>query len=141
MNKLRQKEGLFQIFLVEDNDDDAFLTELAIKESFTKCSLQIADNGKLALHILNKLIKENKKLPDLILLDINLPILNGLEVLKEIKSKEETKLIPVVVFTSSDSKSDISYCHNYGVDLFIRKPNNINEFRKAIYFIKEHCFQ
>ena len=130
----------FDILLVEDNSDDVFLTELALKKSFTSCKLTVAKNGQFALDLLYELIRENKKLPDLILLDINLPMLNGLEVLKEIKSDKVAKQIPTVIFTNSDSRTDMTFCYNHGADLFIRKPNNINEFRRIMSYIKEQCF-
>lgn len=131
------KEKVMDIFLAEDNNDDIFLIKLALDEYFTNNGLLIANNGKTAIKMFNELITQNKKLPDLVILDINLPMINGLEVLKEIKSKDLTKSIPTVVFTSSDSTTDMSYSYQNGADLYIKKPNNINDFKKIIGYIKE----
>ena len=136
--KLKQKT--IDILLVEDNPDDVFLTELAIKESDIQGSLTLANNGKAALEILNDTVDIREKLPDLILLDINLPKINGLEVLKKIKSNKLTASIPIVVFTSSDTMSDMKSSYESGADLYIRKPNSIQEYKKIMKYIAEHRF-
>lgn len=138
MNITKNKEGLFDIFIVEDNNDDIFLIRLALNEYFSNSNFLTANNGKTAIKIFDELITQNKKLPDLILLDINIPVINGIDVLKEIKSKDISKSIPTVIFTSSDSTSDMNYCYENGADLYIRKPNNINDFKKIIGYIKEY---
>ena len=138
MNTTKTKERLFDIFIAEDNNDDIFLIKLALSEYFLQSNLLIANNGKTAIKLFDELITQNKKLPDLIILDINLPMINGIEVLKEIKSKDISKSIPTVIFTSSDSTSDMNYCYENGADLYIRKPNNINDFKKIIEYIKQH---
>lgn len=138
MNITKNKEGLFDIFIVEDNNDDIFLIRLALNEYFSNSNFLTANNGKTAIKIFDELITQNKKLPDLILLDINIPVINGIDVLKEIKSKDISKSIPTVIFTSSDSTSDMNYCYENGADLYIRKPNNINDFKKIISYIKEY---
>ena len=129
------------ILLVEDNPDDIFLTELAIKESEIHGSFTLANNGKAALEILNDTVSTGEKLPDLILLDINLPKINGLEVLKEIKSNKPTSLIPTIIFTSSDAMSDMRASYENGADLYIRKPNNIQEYKKIMKYIVENSFK
>ena len=131
----------WSVLLIEDNENDVFLTELALKKSNIKYNLDIANNGKTAIELFNSIIKEEKKPPDLILLDINLPVINGLEVLKYIKSRGEISFIPTVVFTSSDSDSDIKYCYDNGADLYVNKPNNINDFKEIIQNIKKHCLK
>ena len=136
MVELKNKLKPCEIFLIEDNKDDVFLISLAIKECQINGNIQTANNGKTAIDILKEKVKSNKKLPDLIILDINLPRITGLEVLKEIKLEESTSFIPTVVFTSSDSTSDMNYSYKNGADLFIKKPNNINDFKKIMSYIK-----
>ncbi len=125
------------ILLVEDNPDDVLLTKLAIKEAGINDSLTLANNGKSALEILNSLVEKEEKLPDLILLDINLPKITGLEVLHEIKSHKSTESIPTIIFTSSDAMSDMKYCYEKGANLYLKKPNNIKEYKKIMDYIKE----
>lgn len=126
------------ILLVDDNSDDIFLTKLAIKKANIKSDISVVNNGEEAISLLNKLESEN--LPDLILLDINLPKITGVEVLKRIKLNTLIKSIPVIVFTSSDSSLDMEDSYQYGADHFIRKPNNINDFKEIMEYIKESWF-
>lgn len=126
------------IFLVEDNQDDIFLIQLAVKECEMDGNYIIAQNGKKAIEIMENFIYENKNFPDLIFLDVNLPKITGLEVLKKIKSEKKLKYIPLVVFTSSDSVSDMKYCYENNADLYIRKPNNISDFKEIVKYIKKN---
>ena len=134
----------YDILLVEDNQDDILLTQLGLKESGINAELTILNNGKLAIQYLQCLLKDGKQFPDLILLDINLPIMNGFEALQEIKSIKEMKDIPIVIFTSSDSQTDMRYGYENGADLYMRKPNNLNGFKRsmlqAIQLVKEKDF-
>ena len=137
---IKDKEKKINILLIEDNQDDVFLIEMAAKECNINGSFVIANNGKTALVILEEIMTGKRNPPDMILLDVNLPKVTGLEVLKHIKNGETTCSIPIVVFTSSDSMADMKYCYENGADLFIRKPNNINGFREIIQYIKNYCF-
>ena len=127
------------ILIIEDNQDDVFLTELAIKECNINSEFSVVKNGEAAIELLESFIHKNKSLPDLIFLDINLPRINGLEVLKNIKSNNITKSIPAIVLTSSDLQSDMKYSYENGADLFIKKPNDINSFKDVVEFIKMKC--
>ena len=123
---------LADILVVEDNQDDVFLINLAIKKANINSKVFVINNGEEAMNHLTKLINEKAKLPDLILLDINLPKITGLEVLKRIKSNKFIKSIFTVVFTSSDSPFDMNYCYQNGADFYIKKPNNISELKNII---------
>lgn len=120
------------IILVEDNKDDIYLIELALKSLETKSNLFPFNTGSLALQYLKDLINDKKELPDLIMLDVNLPKITGLDILKKIKQNKIVGKIPIVVFTSSDSASDMEYCYENGADLYLLKPNNINDFKEVI---------
>ena len=140
MNKLIQNK-LLDILVIEDNPDDVFLIQLAVKKANINSNISVVNNGEEGIKCLTILINEREKLPDLILLDINLPKVTGLEVLKKIKSNKSIKSIPTVIFTSSDSPSDMNYCYQNGADYYIRKPNNINSFKETMIYIKNHfCF-
>ncbi|MBI2996453.1 MAG: response regulator [Candidatus Melainabacteria bacterium] len=130
-----------KILLVEDNNDDIVLIKLALEDSKINSNLLVANNGKAALDLLNNIVESQSKLPDIILIDINLPKMSGLEVLNKIKSKTITSHVPVVIFTSSDSISDMKYCYQNGADLFIRKPNNIKDLKEIMLYIKEYSFK
>ena len=132
------QDKLLNIFVIEDNPDDIFLIKLAIKKANINSNISVVNNGEEGISCLTKLINEREKLPDLILLDINLPKITGLEVLQKIKSSKFIKSIPVVVFTSSDSPSDMNYCYQNGADFYIRKPNDINSFKESMIYIRDH---
>ncbi len=95
---MRNKEKTINILLIEDNQDDVFLIEMATKECNINGSFIIANNGKTALEILEEVINDQRKPPDMILLDVNLPKVTGLEVLRHIKNGKITCSIPIVVF-------------------------------------------
>ena len=124
------------ILIIEDNQDDVFLTELAIKECNINSEFSVVNNGEAAIELLENFVHKNENLPDLIFLDINLPRINGLEVLKNIKSRDITESIPTVVFTSSDLQTDMKCSYENGADLFIKKPNDINSYKEVIEIIK-----
>jgi len=137
IDKLSNK-SLSDILVIEDNPDDVFLIELAIKKANIKSCISVFNNGEEAISYLTKLIDEKVKLPDVILLDINLPKITGLEVLKKIKSNKSLKSIFTVIFTSSDSVLDMNFCYSNGANLYIKKPNDINSFKEVMIYIRDY---
>lgn len=129
-----------QILLVEDNEGDIVLTSEAFEESSCKVNIQVARNGKEAINILFDQ-NENAQLPDLILLDINLPLLNGHEVLKKIKENEKTKHIPVIILTTSSAISDVNLTYENYANSFITKPADINDFFETINVLCNYWFK
>ena len=128
-----------QILLVEDNEGDIVLTSEAFEESSCKVNIQVARNGKEAINILFDQ-NEDTQLPDLILLDINLPLLNGHEVLKKIKENEKTRHIPVAILTTSSAISDINLTYENFANCFITKPADINDFFETINALSNYWF-
>lgn len=128
------------ILLVEDNEGDIVLTSEAFEESSCKVNIQVARNGKEAINILFDQ-NEDTQLPDLILLDINLPLLNGHEVLKKIKENEKTKHIPVIILTTSSAISDINLTYENYANCFITKPADINDFFETINVLCNYWFK
>ena len=129
-----------QILLVEDNEGDIVLTSEAFEESSCKVNIQVARNGKEAINILFDQ-NEDTQLPDLILLDINLPLLNGHEVLKKIKENEKTRHIPVAILTTSSAISDINLTYENFANCFITKPADINDFFETINVLCNYWFK
>ncbi len=124
------------ILLVEDNPDDAELTRRALAKSNVLNRVDWVSDGKMALdYLMHK--GEYKDLdsehcPELVLLDLKLPKLDGLEVLKAIRRCEQTKLLPVVILTSSDEDRDIVESYSLGANSYIRKPVDYEQFTKAV---------
>jgi CheY-like chemotaxis protein len=117
----------FAILLVDDSQVDVDLTLLAFSRiNFTK-PVQIARDGAETLQIINTW-NDGAPIPKLILLDIKLPKVSGLEVLKILKSSAKTKLIPVVMLTSSNNDDDIRTAYEYGANSYITKPVDFDKF-------------
>jgi len=132
----------FRILIVEDNPADIRLTKVAIQKSEIGCQLDVVTDGVEALNFLKKLGKYSKvDLPDLILLDLNLPKKNGLEVLKEIKEDEDLKRIPVVVLTISSNEEDLIKAYNLHANSYINKPLDVREFYTIVEFICLYWFK
>ena len=116
------------ILLVEDDPDHELLTIRALKKSNIANEVRVARDGEEAVDLLfgDKPIK-----PQVILLDLKLPKVEGLEVLRQIRERPETRMLPVVVLTSSDEERDLIRSYQLGVNSYIRKPVNFNDFAEA----------
>lgn len=124
------------ILLVEDNPDDVVLTERALKKSHILNKLIVTKDGAEALDYLFGTgafsDRDVSVMPEVILLDLKLPKIDGLEVLKRIRSDRRTKILPVVILTSSKEESDLITGYTLGANSYIRKPVNFNQFVEAI---------
>ncbi|MEO6220044.1 MAG: response regulator [Ginsengibacter sp.] len=130
------KNDEIEIVLVEDNPDDAELTIRALKKGNISNKLIHLKDGAEALEFLfctgQYADRSNSIKPKIVLLDLNMPKINGIEVLRKIKSDESTKTIPVVVLTSSQEDPDVQTCYKLGVNSYIVKPVGFANFTKAI---------
>lgn len=130
------------ILLVEDNEGDIALTKDAFEESKVKMEISVARNGQEALDFLHKRGKfKNSKKPDIILLDINIPIFNGHEVLKQIKANTSLKKIPVIMLTTSSNPKDINLAYENHSNSYVKKPLNMEEFLEAVMKIEQFWLQ
>lgn len=116
------------ILLVEDDPDHELLTIRALKKSNIANEVRVARDGEEAIHLL---FGENAIAPQVILLDLKLPKVDGLEVLRRIRTGETTKYLPVVILTSSDEERDVVRSYQLGVNSYIRKPVNFSDFAEA----------
>jgi len=130
------RENPVEILLVEDNMSDAELTIRALKKKNLANNLIHLKNGAEALDFIfsqgEYSSRDINKPPKVILLDLKMPKINGLEVLARIKGDERTKMIPVVVLTSSREDPDIEACYRLGVNSYIVKPVEFDNFLKAV---------
>lgn len=128
----------FEILLVEDNEGDIILTTEALEEGSIDKNINIVMNGKDAIDYVFNDGKYQKAIrPDLILLDVNLPLKSGYEVLKAIKNNHDTKLIPVIMLTTSSSENDINISYSNHANCFITKPVDIKDFYIAMAKIEQ----
>ena len=123
-----------KILLVEDNPDDVELTLRAFKKYNLTNEITVARDGEEALEILFNPQRDvpRQKRPDLILLDLKLPKVDGLEVLRQIKGHSQIKLIPVVILTSSREEDDLIKSYQLGVNSYIRKPVDFDKFTEVV---------
>ena len=130
-----------EILLVEDSPSDALLTREALNNSKLLNKLHVVDNGVDAIAFLRRegpFASEPR--PDLILLDLHLPKMDGREVLREIKADDNLKIIPVVVLTSSDAEEDILKSYKLNANCYITKPVEFDKFVKVVRSIREFWF-
>ena len=124
------------ILLVEDNPDDVLLTMRAFKKSKIVNKVVVARDGAEALEFLfctgAYADRNPNKLPQLILLDLKLPKIDGIEVLKQIRGSKRTKYLPVAVLTSSKQDQDLTKCYELGANSYIRKPVDFHQFMEAV---------
>ena len=120
------------ILLVEDNPDDVTLTLRALKKNHILNRISVASDGAEALEFLFDGDNADLGAPGLILLDLKLPKVDGLEVLRRIRADKRTEVIPVVILTSSKLEEDILSSYRSGANAYVRKPVNFAEFAEAI---------
>lgn len=127
----------YQILLVEDNEGDMILTMEALEGLNHQHLISRVKDGEQAIHYLKKegLFKESV-LPDLILLDINLPRLDGKEVLSFIKQSAVFKKIPVIILSTSNSERDIDECYLNGANCYLVKPSDLDGYVRVIHAVE-----
>lgn len=124
------------ILLVEDNPDDEALAMRAFLRAGVRNEVIVVRDGVEALEYLHGLgrhaDKKGKPLPAVVLLDLKLPRMNGLDVLRDIRKHERTRLLPVVILTSSKEDRDLVEGYGLGANSYVRKPVDFNEFAEAV---------
>ncbi len=127
------------IFLVEDNPDDEELTRRAFQNSNIANELVVARDGAEALDFLfgagAYAGRDLSLMPAVILLDLNLPRVNGLEVLRRVRADDRTKLVPVVILTSSKEEDDLLKSYGLGANSYVRKPIVFEQFAEAVKYL------
>jgi len=124
------------ILLVEDNPDDELLTMRELKQQNLANHITVARDGVEALdYIFGQgaySSRDPSDTPALVILDLKLPKVDGLEVLRRIRADERTRMMPVVILTSSDDQGDLVKSYNLGVNSYVRKPVNFDDFKQAV---------
>jgi len=134
------KKGEVKLMLVEDSEADIVLTKKAIEHGNFSIDLMVCRNGMEALAFLEN--EDNSfLLPDLIILDVNMPGLNGFEVLKKIKEEDRLKHLIVLMFSTSDTNKDLLKAYRLGANSFIKKPIDFVEFKELIDVLLKFWFK
>jgi len=127
------------LLLVEDNPDDVELTIMAFAKAGIQIRVQVARDGAEALGLLfGAPGKVPASLPEIVLLDLNLPRVSGIDVLARIRANERTKLLPVIILTTSDEEKDRQECYRLGASSYIIKPVEFAEFNKVVKRLGEY---
>ena len=131
-----------EILLVEDNAADVRLTQEILRKKDPACTLRVARDGEQAMHMLRRVGEKYSKLslPDLILLDLNLPLKDGRAVLAELKQDPELSSIPVIILTTSRAESDITACYGLHANSYIVKPVDLVEFEHVLEDVRQYWF-
>ncbi len=141
MDFLKNNKEKPRILLVEDNPGDIRLTQEALEESKIEIHLDVVTDGEQAIDFLFKKNRFADSIrPHIILLDLNLPKKNGIEVLKEIKSNDSLKKIPVIVLTTSDADHDIIKAYSLHANCYILKPVDFDDFARVIKLVETFWF-
>jgi len=131
----------YPILLVEDNQDDVMITERALTKGSIRKKLYVTRDGEEAMKFMRKEGKyKHFPTPALIILDLKMPKIDGFEVLGEIKSADNSKSIPVIIFTSSERDKDIERAYELGCNSYIVKPVNFEDFIKIVIEIEHYWF-
>jgi CheY-like chemotaxis protein len=141
MNPIRDQARPAHILLVEDNAGDVLLTRKAFQNSKIANTIDVATDGDIAMRYLRREGEfADARLPDLILLDLNLPTKDGREVLRDIKADDGLKHIPVVILTSSRAELDIVKTYNLHANSYLIKPVNLEKFTEIVETIEHYWF-
>jgi CheY-like chemotaxis protein len=127
-----ERSDQVEILLVEDNPGDVRLTQEAFREGKIGNTLTVCGDGEAVMKLLRDRVARKEPKPGLILLDLNLPRKDGREVLAELKSDPELRLIPVIVLTTSAAERDVLESYQRNVNAYVTKPIDIEEFLAAI---------
>lgn len=131
-----------RILIVEDNPADQALAMEAFKASKWKSAPHVVANGKEALEYLTDRSTEEKgEMPNLIILDLNLPGLDGRDLLLRIKKDPKLRFIPVVILSSSSAQADIQKCYELCANSYVQKPSGLDDFFAAIHDIEDYWFR
>lgn len=121
------------VILVDDDEDDRFLIQQAFKQQSADYVLQALQSGQELFQIL----EHSPELPSLLILDLNMPLMNGFEVLKRLRTHPEYCFIPIVILTTSDAEADRKRARELGASSFVTKPPSLDQLIKVIAQLKQ----
>jgi len=126
------------ILYIDDDQDDLLIFEESVNTLYPEVTLYKAQSSEAGINILNKLESERKPFPTLIMVDMNMPKMNGRETLQYIRTMEKWQDIPVAIFTTSATHDDIEFCKNYG-SACVTKPMSFTDFSVTLQKLFSHC--
>lgn len=143
--KVHKQAKRVVLVMVDDDEDDCILVEAALKDACFNCTFRCIQDGREMMDYLQGIGRyENPKaapFPDLILLDLNMPKMNGRQVLKQLKTDPRFRMIPVIILTTSSDLQDVKFCYDLGANSYIIKQSSFDGLRSAIEIIKEYWLE
>lgn len=130
-----------RILLVEDNADDAYLTQEAFRLLDHPPEFTVCMDGVHALEELDRIVERGEALPDLILMDLNMPRLDGFGLLESLKGQDRFRRVPVLVFSTSAAREDVERSYERYANSYIRKPNLFSEFDRVVHAVQSFWMQ
>lgn len=137
---MTMEQRAIEILLVEDNPGDVRLTKEALRDGKIRNNLQVASDGQDALDLLKHTSSSGALMPDVVLLDLDLPGLSGREVLSRIKSDDRLRRIPVVILSSSEAEEDIVRSYDAHANCYLSKPLALGQFNRMVHAIEDFWF-
>ena len=131
------------IIVVDDDPEDLVLFQMALKELDSKFPVELitAESGSVLLNTLNDWFRNHHPPPDLILFDLNMPVMDGMQVLRNLKSDLRFRSIPIVAFTTSSDQASVDSCYELGANAFMTKPASLEELVEMVSMIVNFwCF-
>jgi CheY-like chemotaxis protein len=126
------------ILYIDDDQDDLLIFEESVNTLYPDVTLYKAQSSEAGIDILNQLESERKPFPSLIMIDMNMPKMNGRETLRHIRNNQKWQDIPVAIFTTSANHDDIEFCKHYG-SACITKPMSLTDFSTTLKKLFSHC--
>ncbi|MBC8080732.1 MAG: response regulator [Gorillibacterium sp.] len=124
------------ILVTDDDEDDRFFIRQALERHIQKVLIKEAENGQEALECI---ASSSSPKVNIVILDVNMPVMDGFETLKEIRSKQQFKHVPTVMLSTSESSEDVQKAYELGANCFIKKPHKVDDYDKLAQSI-HHCF-
>jgi CheY-like chemotaxis protein len=141
MSKRQLSDGRpAEVLLIDDNRGDAILASHAFRAASVATNLTVAQTGEAALDLLEKCEAQQSRLPDVILLDLSLPRIGGLEVLKTLKQDSRFRHIPVIIMSNSGAGPNVLNCYREYAAAYLIKPSDISKYRETISLIEQFFF-
>lgn len=127
------------IFIADDDEDDRYLLKLSLQKSFPMCLVRFFENGQDLLDALHE--EPTNTLPQLILLDLNMPVMDGFNTLTSIKQHKSLKAIPTVILTTSDNPGDVKKCYHLGCNAYMTKPGSFDQLTGMVSLLQRYWTQ
>jgi CheY-like chemotaxis protein len=139
--EIKEEKNCPDILVIEDNKADLFLIENILSSEFSGKLNSVPDGEEALSYLKKEKLYQNCSTPNLIILDLNIPKVSGKELLAKLKNDINLRIIPVIIFSSSQNQSDIEDCYNLGANCYMVKPFTLEDYEDVLKTVKKHWTQ